>query len=319
MLDPGPEHFHCSRCKCNKTKAEFNTKWVNGEPRRAKTCLECQRRAREGAHAKKAEEKENLAPDNNPDDGSEDGTDDGKDLAVLPLPEQGAAIIRAQLAHRNKLWMSSMSKRDIGGDVALMVADVRRFESTSRVRDTTWAKKGDKESRRRVANTMGQLNGMAGATVSKSKKDAMSNAEGRFLPSRGSEVNSHCRLTSPRRLADNIYKQHSHNFEKSWRNSLPLLGGSEIFLFGGESGGTKGQYFVYFGVEHFPREADDSEISARSFRDMNSSEYVHPPFFSVWWLPKVNFSMISRNCGYAICMCYRPAAVERLTLKFGII
>ncbi|KAJ7182074.1 hypothetical protein C8R46DRAFT_1027877 [Mycena filopes] len=41
MPDPGPEHFHCSRCKCNKTKAEFNTKWVNGEPRRAKTCLEC--------------------------------------------------------------------------------------------------------------------------------------------------------------------------------------------------------------------------------------------------------------------------------------
>ncbi|KAJ7173524.1 hypothetical protein C8R46DRAFT_892769 [Mycena filopes] len=69
--------------------------------------------------------------------------------------EQGAAIIRAQLAHRNKLWMSSMSKRDIGGDVALMVADVRRFESTSRVRDTTWAKKGDRESRRRVQNTMG--------------------------------------------------------------------------------------------------------------------------------------------------------------------
>jgi hypothetical protein len=36
-----------------------------------------------------------------------------------------------------------------------MVADIRRFESTSRVRDTTWPKKGDKEARRRMQNTMG--------------------------------------------------------------------------------------------------------------------------------------------------------------------
>jgi hypothetical protein len=69
--------------------------------------------------------------------------------------ERGAAILRAQIPHRNKLWMSSVVKRNIGGDVSKMVADIRRFETTSRVRDTTWAKKGDKESSRRVQNTMG--------------------------------------------------------------------------------------------------------------------------------------------------------------------
>jgi hypothetical protein len=64
-------------------------------------------------------------------------------------------MFRAQIPHRNKLWMSSMVTRNIGKDVSQMVADIRRFEGTSHVRDTTWAKPGDKEGRRRMQNTMG--------------------------------------------------------------------------------------------------------------------------------------------------------------------
>jgi hypothetical protein len=51
--------------------------------------------------------------------------------------------------------MSSIVKRNIEADVSQMVADIHRFESTSRVCDTTWAKQGDKEGRRRMQNTMG--------------------------------------------------------------------------------------------------------------------------------------------------------------------
>ncbi|KAF8209912.1 hypothetical protein K438DRAFT_1960133 [Mycena galopus ATCC 62051] len=69
--------------------------------------------------------------------------------------EQAAAILRAQVPQRNKLWMSSVVKRDIGADVGHMLDDIRRFESTSQTRDTTWAKGKDKVSRRRVQNTMG--------------------------------------------------------------------------------------------------------------------------------------------------------------------
>ncbi|KAJ7026511.1 hypothetical protein C8F04DRAFT_1212608 [Mycena alexandri] len=47
----------------------------------------------------------------------------------------------------------NIAKRDIGADVGLMVGDIRRFESTSHVRDTTWPT--DAESRWRVQNTMG--------------------------------------------------------------------------------------------------------------------------------------------------------------------
>ncbi|KAJ7212430.1 hypothetical protein C8J57DRAFT_1539109 [Mycena rebaudengoi] len=69
--------------------------------------------------------------------------------------EEAAAILRSQVPHRNKLWMSNVVKRNIGGDAGKMVADIRRFESTARARDTTWAKKGDRESIRRMQNTMG--------------------------------------------------------------------------------------------------------------------------------------------------------------------
>ncbi|KAJ7802031.1 hypothetical protein B0H14DRAFT_2614794 [Mycena olivaceomarginata] len=70
--------------------------------------------------------------------------------------ERAAAIFRAQVPHRNRIWMSSMVKQDVGRDVGNLVKDIHRYESSSRVRDTTWArKKGDKEEQCRIKNTMG--------------------------------------------------------------------------------------------------------------------------------------------------------------------
>jgi hypothetical protein len=70
--------------------------------------------------------------------------------------ERAAAIFRAQVPHQNRIWMSSMIKQDVGRDVGNLVKDIHRYETSSRVRDTTWArKKGDKEEQRRIKNTMG--------------------------------------------------------------------------------------------------------------------------------------------------------------------
>ncbi|KAJ7646419.1 hypothetical protein DFH06DRAFT_997660 [Mycena polygramma] len=67
---------------------------------------------------------------------------------------KGAEILRAQANARNALWMKSMVRKDIGKDVSLMVADVRRSESSRRNRDNTWGN-GGKTAKRRVKNTMG--------------------------------------------------------------------------------------------------------------------------------------------------------------------
>ena len=69
--------------------------------------------------------------------------------------ENAAAIIRAQVPYRNRIWMKNLVDRDVGHDVIDLVADVRRFEETGRKRDTTWAKGEGKGGKRRVQNTMG--------------------------------------------------------------------------------------------------------------------------------------------------------------------
>jgi hypothetical protein len=69
--------------------------------------------------------------------------------------EEAAQIIRSQLPHRNAIWITSMADRNIGHDVAHLVHDVRRFETTGRIRDTTWGRGGDPISTRRAKNTMG--------------------------------------------------------------------------------------------------------------------------------------------------------------------
>jgi hypothetical protein len=66
-----------------------------------------------------------------------------------------ADIIRSQLPHRNRIWISSMVDRDIGHDVANVVLDVQHVERTGRRRDNTWATPGNKVAQRRSRNTMG--------------------------------------------------------------------------------------------------------------------------------------------------------------------
>jgi hypothetical protein len=68
--------------------------------------------------------------------------------------EEAARIIRSQLLHRNTIWINGMARRNIGNDVSL-VHDIRRFETTGRIRDTTWGRAGDPVSARRANNTMG--------------------------------------------------------------------------------------------------------------------------------------------------------------------
>jgi hypothetical protein len=71
--------------------------------------------------------------------------------------EEGLKIMQSQLDHPqdSKLWLRSMKANNIGGDLANMVTDVRRFTTTGTVRTTTYAKKGDKTSARYTRNTMG--------------------------------------------------------------------------------------------------------------------------------------------------------------------
>jgi hypothetical protein len=71
--------------------------------------------------------------------------------------EQAAKIIRSQIPHRNAIWMRGLQRRKFGNEVSNFVADIRQLQSTGRSRNTTWARDGDKESRRRVQNTMGYV------------------------------------------------------------------------------------------------------------------------------------------------------------------
>ena len=69
--------------------------------------------------------------------------------------EEAAQILRSQIPHRNRIWMKSVIDRKLGNDVTDFVADIHRFESTGRKRDTTWGEGGTKVEKRRVHNTMG--------------------------------------------------------------------------------------------------------------------------------------------------------------------
>jgi hypothetical protein len=79
-----------------------------------------------------------------------------KDLSIRADElAQAAKIIRSQLPHRNRIWINSIASRNLGGDVSLMVKDIRYVEQTGRRRDLTWAHAGDREGMRRSQNTMG--------------------------------------------------------------------------------------------------------------------------------------------------------------------
>jgi hypothetical protein len=64
-------------------------------------------------------------------------------------------IFSAQAAAKNLIWMRSVVRRDVGKDVSLLVGDVARYESSGLKRRTTWGKKGNKQDKRHVENTMG--------------------------------------------------------------------------------------------------------------------------------------------------------------------
>ena len=68
---------------------------------------------------------------------------------------QAVKIIRSQLPHRNQIWMKSVVSQNLGGDISLLVKDIRYVEETGRRRDRTWARAGDHEGMRRSQNTMG--------------------------------------------------------------------------------------------------------------------------------------------------------------------
>ncbi|KAJ7822729.1 hypothetical protein B0H14DRAFT_3146235 [Mycena olivaceomarginata] len=68
----------------------------------------------------------------------EDG-DGEDDVSDSPRPAKKRRSLQV-FSDGNKLWMLSVVKRDIGADVGHMVDDIRRFESTSQTRDTTWLK-----------------------------------------------------------------------------------------------------------------------------------------------------------------------------------
>jgi hypothetical protein len=62
------------------------------------------------------------------------------------MVEEAAQVIRSQLHHQNHLWLNSMVTRNVGGNVGLLVKDVRHVETTGvtgRNRETTWPQLGD--------------------------------------------------------------------------------------------------------------------------------------------------------------------------------
>ncbi|KAJ7460480.1 hypothetical protein B0H11DRAFT_2242054 [Mycena galericulata] len=71
--------------------------------------------------------------------------------------EASLAVLKTQVNHPReaKVLLNSMKAQNIGGDLAAMGSDVRRFTETGTVRTTTHAKKGNKPSARFTRNTMG--------------------------------------------------------------------------------------------------------------------------------------------------------------------
>ncbi|KAF8166757.1 hypothetical protein K438DRAFT_1984040 [Mycena galopus ATCC 62051] len=95
---------------------------------------------------------------------SQEGLDEHKDderrewlkERVLKF-RQVAEMMEKQAEGGTSLWMSSISRRDIGRDVADMVDDIMRDRATHRPRETTWARAEDQIAARRQANTMGYV------------------------------------------------------------------------------------------------------------------------------------------------------------------
>ncbi|KAJ7191824.1 hypothetical protein B0H12DRAFT_1004452, partial [Mycena haematopus] len=68
---------------------------------------------------------------------------------------QAAEMLEKQAEAGASLWMTSISRRDVGRDAVDMVDDIARDRGSHRPRDTTWARPGDQLAARRQVNTMG--------------------------------------------------------------------------------------------------------------------------------------------------------------------
>ena len=69
--------------------------------------------------------------------------------------EEVAHIIKSQLPHANRVWISSMISQNIGSDASHLVQDIQHVEVSGRCRETTWPRLGDREGAQRSRNTMG--------------------------------------------------------------------------------------------------------------------------------------------------------------------
>jgi hypothetical protein len=71
--------------------------------------------------------------------------------------EARLAVLKTQVNHPReaKIFLNSMKAQNMGGDLATMGSDVRRFTETGTVCTTTHAQKGKKPSVRFTRNTMG--------------------------------------------------------------------------------------------------------------------------------------------------------------------
>ncbi len=63
--------------------------------------------------------------------------------------------MKEQLDLDSKIWLKSMDQSNFGADASHLVQDIGKYTETGRWRETTWARKGDKESARYTRNTMG--------------------------------------------------------------------------------------------------------------------------------------------------------------------
>ncbi|KAF9031627.1 hypothetical protein BDZ89DRAFT_1111710 [Hymenopellis radicata] len=92
-------------------------------------------------------------------DAEDDEYDEAKEALLKRADEleRAAKLLREQVAlgSGSKIWVKSIHRQNIGKDASALVQDVQKFTVSGRRRETTWAKKADRNSARYTANTMG--------------------------------------------------------------------------------------------------------------------------------------------------------------------
>lgn len=94
---------------------------------------------------------------------------------------EASRIIKHQLERLDPstIWIRSLVRSNLGGDVGLFVQDIRHFESTSQRRNKTWPNPRNREETRRSKNTMGyQPQSRAEQTIYDDDSEDFSSREG---------------------------------------------------------------------------------------------------------------------------------------------